>query len=50
MRTNKGGGAQNFIGPRGVKYLNTGLGTKINIAAITRPPTVEVAHLLVPAG
>jgi hypothetical protein len=23
--TNKGGGAQNFLGPRGVKYLNTGL-------------------------
>jgi hypothetical protein len=25
IRTNKGGGAQNFIGPRGVKYLHTGL-------------------------
>jgi hypothetical protein len=25
IRTNKGGGAQNFLGPRGVKYLNTGL-------------------------
>ena len=26
-----GGGAQNFLGPRGVKYLNTGLVTLIRL-------------------
>jgi hypothetical protein len=28
----RGGGAQNFLGPRGVKYLNTGLYATIHCA------------------
>jgi hypothetical protein len=32
------GGAQNFLGPRGVKYLNTGLGA----ANVRRGPRQEV--------
>ena len=34
---------------RGRIVLYVAVGTTINIPATTRPPTVEAAHLLVPA-